>query len=81
MADYRTAPRQTNDSPIARLRIARGLTQAQLAERIGCPQASVSRWERGVSQPGMRYILRLSQALNCSPNDLVPLSGLPEDQV
>jgi len=31
---------------LVRLRIARGLTQAELAERIGCKQADISRLER-----------------------------------
>lgn len=70
MAD-RTAPRRTNDSPIARLRIARGLTQAQLADLVGCPQQSITRWERGVSSPGARALIKLSKALECAIDDLV----------
>ena len=71
MADYRATPRHTNDSPIARLRIARGLTQAQLADLVGCPQQSITRWERGVSSPGTKALIKLSRALDCSIDDLI----------
>lgn len=67
----RTDPRPTNDSPIARLRIARGITQAQLAERIGCLQSSVSRWEQTGKAPGTRYLLKIAEVLECDIKDLI----------
>ena len=67
----RTDPRPTNDSPISRLRIERGLTQAQLAERIGCPQSSVSRWEQTGKAPGTRYLLKIAEVLECDLKDLI----------
>ena len=67
----RTDPRPTNDSPISRLRIERGLTQAQLAERIGCPQSSVSRWEQSGKAPGTRYLVKIAEALECDLKDLI----------
>ena len=70
MAD-RTAPRRTNDSPIARLRIARGLTQTQLAELIGCHQQSINKWETGKCAPGMQSLIKLARALGCSIDDLI----------
>ena len=70
MAD-RTAPRRTNDSPIARLRIARGLTQAQLADLVGCYQQAVNKWETGKRKPGMQSLIKLARALDCSIDDLI----------
>ena len=64
-------PRQTNASPIAALRIERGITQAQLAERIGCPQSSVSRWEQTGKAPGTRYLIKIAEALECELKDLI----------
>lgn len=69
--DGRTAPRHTNDSTIARLRIERGLTQAQLAELVGCTQQSITRWETGARAPGMKSMIKLSQALECAIDDLI----------
>ena len=70
MAD-RTAPRRTNNSPIARLRLARGLTQTQLAELIGCPHQSINKWETGVNKPGTQSLIKLARALDCSIDDLI----------
>ena len=67
----RTDPRPTNNSPIARLRIERGLTQAQLADRIGCPQSSVSRWEQTGKAPGTTYLVKIAEALNCELTELL----------
>lgn len=67
----RTDPRPTNNSPIARLRIERGITQAQLAERIGCLQSSVSRWEQTGRAPGTRYLLKIAEVLECDIKDLI----------
>jgi transcriptional regulator with XRE-family HTH domain len=53
------------------LRGKRGLTQVQLAERCGFPQARISELERGGRTPNLVTILRLSVALECKPTDLV----------
>lgn len=70
MTDYRTQPRHTNDSPLARLRMERGLTQGQLAERIGCRQKDVSRWESG-TRPGAGYLIKIALALGCRIEDIL----------
>ncbi len=66
MPDFHKAPRKTNDSPIARLRLERGLTQQQLAQKIGCLNKDISRWEHGVCKPGASYLAKLAVALDCS---------------
>lgn len=53
------------------LRQKRELTQVQLAERCGFPQARISELERGGRTPNLVTILRLSKALECKPTDLV----------
>lgn len=67
----RTTPRKTNDSLIARLRIERGLTQAQLAQMVGCHPRHISRWENRSQLPGSRYLARLAEALDCSTDDIL----------
>lgn len=44
-------------------RVARGLTQAELAEAMGVDQATVSRWERGTQMPEPNLQLRLREFL------------------
>ena len=70
MSDH-TQPRKTNDSLIARLRIERGLTQAQLAVMVGCHPRHISRWENRSQLPGSRYLARLAEALDCSTDDIL----------
>lgn len=71
MDSTHTAPRRTNDSPLARIRIERGLTQVQLADRIGCHQKDVSRWESGARAPGTASLLKLADALGCTMEELI----------
>lgn len=67
----RSAPRITNNSPIARMRIERGLTQAQLAARIGVHKNRVCDWERGKFKPNCANLINLCAALECSMDDLI----------
>ena len=70
MTDHRSHPRRTNNSQIARIRMERGLTQGQLAERIGCRQKDVSRWESG-TMPGAGYLIKIALALGCRIEDIL----------
>jgi transcriptional regulator with XRE-family HTH domain len=44
-------------------RVARGLTQSQLARELGVPDVYVSRWERGVAVPPPATAQRLESVL------------------
>ena len=63
-------------SSIARLRREKGMTQAELAERINYSDKAVSKWERGESLPDVLTLLNLAQQLG---TDLNTLTGtMPE---
>jgi predicted transcriptional regulator len=49
---------------IARLRILRGLTQEQLAEKVGTKQPSIARLESGRSMPSLGFLQRVAEALD-----------------
>ena len=55
------------------LRLARGLTQAELADRSRSNVIFISRLERGVTTPTLGMLLRLSEALDCRLYDLVKI--------
>ena len=57
-------------SGIARLRRERGLTQAELAERINYSDKAVSKWERGESLPDVLTLMNLAQILETDLNTL-----------
>jgi len=51
---------------IARLRISRGLTQQELADRVGTKQPSIARLESGRTSPNVRFLRRVLDALGGS---------------
>jgi transcriptional regulator with XRE-family HTH domain len=53
------------------LRAARGLTQAALAERVGCSSHFVSGIERGVDSPSLLTLERIADALDSTAASLV----------
>jgi transcriptional regulator with XRE-family HTH domain len=56
-------------------RLDAGLTQAQLAERIGTKQSSISRLEGGGAEPSFDMLRRLAAALNVS-FEILPTSAI-----
>lgn len=51
---------------VARLRIMRGLTQQELAELVGTKQPSIARLESGRTNPSLRSLTRVLDALGGS---------------
>ena len=58
---------------IAECRKNVGLTQAQLAEKLGITDKAISKWERGIAMPDTSIMLELCNILGISVNEL--LSG------
>ena len=54
---------------IHRLRRERGLTQLQLAERLGVSDKAVSKWERGLGCPDVSLLPALSEAFGVDVGD------------
>jgi transcriptional regulator with XRE-family HTH domain len=68
---------QWNADTIRRARKARGLTQAELADGLGCRQQTISEWELGMYGPKNAYQQLLSMffgAANPEPRTLNPES-------
>jgi len=63
-AEYEKGKRQIDLSVQAlELRLARGMTQQQLAEAMGTKQSVISRFERGEAKPTTRFLEKLARAL------------------
>jgi transcriptional regulator with XRE-family HTH domain len=56
---------------LKRLRQREALTQAELAEKAGIAEMSLSRIERNVADPHMSTVRKLANALNVHPSALV----------
>ncbi|MBE5784051.1 MAG: helix-turn-helix transcriptional regulator [Clostridiales bacterium] len=63
---------------IAALRRQMGMTQDELAEKLGVSAQAVSKWENDLSCPDIMLLPRLAQYLNTSVDVL--LSGEPEPE-
>jgi transcriptional regulator with XRE-family HTH domain len=48
-----------------------GLTQSQLAARLGVKQSTVAMWETGGNTPRAGSLIKMSEILGCSIDDLV----------
>lgn len=55
---------------IVRWRNRAGMTQSELARRVGVQEAMLSRWERGKHVPGANAVAALAHALGCDVGDL-----------
>lgn len=49
---------------IIRKRIAKGITQEELAERLGTRQSAISRLESGMSNPTVSFLRHVARALD-----------------
>ena len=58
---------------LRRLREAAGLTQEQLGFEADLRRTYVSILELGQQQPSLTTILKIAQALNCSPGSLLDM--------
>jgi len=76
---------KNSDIPVIfgeRLRVSRsqvGLTQAQVAERLGKGSATISDWEKGKSQPSLEEITKLAAIYRVLPGRLA--FGFTEEAV
>ena len=60
---------------IKKARISAGLTQKELAEKLGIPYQGIGQWERGVRTPKIETLRRIAKALHVEFLDLLPEDG------
>ena len=63
---------------IARLRREKGMTQAELAERVNYSDKAVSKWERAESLPDVLTLISLAEQLGTDLNTLTGLTAEPK---
>ena len=71
---YWTVGNATFPERLKRLRLARGMTQKELALEAGCAWNLVYRWERGFNGPAPRTAKRVAGVLGVDPAELVDVS-------
>lgn len=53
-------------------RAANGMTQGELAARLGVAEATVQDWERGRRLPRLASLFRMTEIFGCRTEDLYP---------
>ena len=63
--------KKTLGAMIAELRKAQGMTQLELADKMGVTDKAVSKWERDLSCPDVNSIPKLAEIFGMSVDDLM----------
>lgn len=66
---------------IAGKRKALGLTQKQVAEKLGMSDKSVSKWERGICLPDVSVYLELCEILGITINEFLAGEDIPREDI
>ena len=67
--------KQTLGMMISSLRKEKGMTQLELAEKMGVTDKAVSKWERDLSFPDINSIPKLAETLDVSVDDLMQVKA------
>lgn len=59
---------------IRKYRKERGMTQEELAEKLNLTLGTISKWERGSSEPELSYLMQLAQIFHVSVDALIGFS-------
>ena len=73
---------------IGELRTRFGITQSELAKRLGVTRSSVNAWELGFATPQLKHIVEMSkifgttvdEILNTSPKVMIDITELTETE-
>jgi transcriptional regulator with XRE-family HTH domain len=60
-------------TPFERKRLAAGLSQPKLADRVGVDQSTVSRWESGDCRPEAKHYPKLAKVFGITADEAVSL--------
>lgn len=63
--------KKTFGAMVAALRKERGMTQSELAEKMGVTDKAVSKWERDLSFPDIATLPRLAEIFNVTVDELM----------
>lgn len=65
---------------IRKQRLKCNLTQKDLAQKLGCTDKAVSRWETGKGIPDVSFLIPLSNNLNVSVNEILIGEKIEKEQ-
>lgn len=73
--------KQTFGRMISSLRKEKGMTQLELAEKMGVTDKAVSKWERDLSFPDINSIPKLAELFEVSVDELMQVKSETKDNI
>ena len=73
--------KQTLGMMISSLRKEKGMTQLELAEKMGVTDKAVSKWERDLSFPDINSIPKLAEIFDVSVDDLMQVKTETKEDI
>lgn len=67
-------------SILSSMRKAKGLSQEELAEKLGVSRQAISKWENGISSPEMAQLPKLCEIFETTPNELLGYESKKENE-
>ncbi|WP_278591483.1 helix-turn-helix domain-containing protein [Olsenella uli] len=58
------------------IRVMRGMSRSDAAERVGVTAETIGRWERGDSEPTRPYLISMARAYGVTIDQLVGMTEL-----
>jgi len=72
--------KETFGSKVARMRKEKGMTQLELAEKMGVTDKAVSKWERDLSYPDIGSFPKLAEIFHVTTDELLQVEAVKEEQ-
>lgn len=68
---------EVREMNIRPLREQHGMTQEDLANRLGVKYPAVSKWERGMAYPSMNTVIKMAELFQVSMDVVLGLAPIP----
>lgn len=72
--------RNSLDDNLKKLRLERGLSQAELAQKVNLSQNAIFLFENGLRVPSLAASMQLADVFGCTLDNLVGRVPVPEEQ-
>jgi len=66
---------------IKELRIENGMSQAELAQKVGVSQGAIYFWEKGINEPTAGYLIKMARIFGTTVDELLSFESVEKREV